>query len=100
MAASWGTVRRNGLGMYSWRASFGRMWHQYPIPSLERRKDSLFPLVDGLSDRAMALSAGHINLIVCHSGLMDQDRRVEARVAEVGCRLGVAGESKEKKGKP
>lgn len=21
MAASWGTVRRNGLGMYSWRAS-------------------------------------------------------------------------------
>jgi hypothetical protein len=47
----------------------------------------------------MALSAGHINFIVCHSGFMNQDRRVKARVAEVGCRLGVAGESKEKKRK-
>lgn len=27
---------------------------------------------------------------------MNQDRRVEARVGEVGCRLGVAGESKGK----
>jgi hypothetical protein len=44
----------------------------------------------------MALFSGHINFIVCHSGFMDQDRRVEARVGEVGRWLGVAGESKGK----